>query len=323
MIPRIPFDFILFTKITLTVIMAAPVKAETKEETILNKTDWSTMAAANVEGYANIRSEANADSEIVGVLMPGYAVTVTEKGDEWSKISSNGVEGYIKNEYLVFGEEAKAHYRNMCGIIGVVQADSLRVREAASTDSAQVGTLTQNGEVSVFGEEADWYQIQYSGSSAYVHGDYVTLSEELKGAVSMEEYQASQACAASSAAAASTAGSASVISADSNDVAMLAALIECEAGGESYTGMVAVGAVVVNRVNSGSFPNSVSGVIYQSGQFTPVATGTFQSVLARGARSDCYAAAQAALAGESPVGGCLYFNSGYGSGIQIGYQHFY
>lgn len=305
---------ILGSVLTLTVIMAAPVKAETKEETILNKTDWSTMAAANVEGYVNIRSEANADSEIVGVLMPGYAVTVTEKGDEWSKISSNDVEGYIKNEYLVFGEEAKAHYRNMCGIIGVVQADSLRVREEASTDSAQVGTLTQNGEVSVFGEEADWYQIQYSGSSAYVHADYVTLSEELKGAVSMEEYQASQTVSA---------GSSSVISADSNDVAMLAALIECEAGGESYTGMVAVGAVVVNRVNSGSFPNSISGVIYQSGQFTPVATGTFQSVLARGARSDCYAAAQAALAGESPVGGCLYFNSGYGSGIQIGYQHFY
>lgn len=305
---------ILGSVLTLTVIMAAPVKAETKEETILNKTDWSTMAAANVEGYANIRSEANADSEIVGVLMPGYAVTVTEKGDEWSKISSNGVEGYIKNEYLVFGEEAKAHYRNMCGIIGVVQADSLRVREAASTDSAQVGTLTQNGEVSVFGEEADWYQIQYSGSSAYVHADYVTLSEELKGAVSMEEYQASQTVSA---------GSSSGISADSSDVAMLASLIECEAGGESYTGMVAVGAVVVNRVNSGSFPNSISGVIYQSGQFTPVATGTFQSVLARGARSDCYAAAQAALAGESPVGGCLYFNSGYGSGIQIGYQHFY
>lgn len=305
---------ILGSVLTLTVIMAAPVKAETKEETILNKTDWSTMAAANVEGYVNIRSEANADSEIVGVLMPGYAVTVTEKGDEWSKISSNGVEGYIKNEYLVFGEEAKAHYRNMCGITGVVQADSLRVREAASTDSAQVGTLTQNGEVSIFGEEADWYQIQYSGSSAYVHADYVTLSEELKGAVSMEEYQASQTVSA---------GSSSVISADSNDVAMLAALIECEAGGESYTGMVAVGEVVVNRVNSGSFPNSISGVIYQSGQFTPVATGTFQSVLARGARSDCYAAAQAALAGESPVGGCLYFNSGYGSGIQIGYQHFY
>ena len=188
------------------------------------------------------------------------------------------------------------------------------MRENASTDSAQVGTLAQDNEVSVFGEDADWYQIQYSGSSAYVHADYITLSDELKGAVSMEDYQASQTAAVSSS---------SAVSADSNDAAMLAALIECEAGGESYTGMVAVGAVVVNRVNSGSFPNSVSGVIYQSGQFTPVATGVFQSVLSRGARSDCYAAAQAALAGESPVGGCLYFNSGYGSGIQIGYQHFY
>ena len=53
---------ILGSVLTLTVIMAAPVKAETKEETILNKTDWSTMAAANVEGYANIRSEASVDS---------------------------------------------------------------------------------------------------------------------------------------------------------------------------------------------------------------------------------------------------------------------
>lgn len=305
---------ILGSVLTLTVIMAAPVKAETKEESILNKKDWSTMAAANVEGYANIRSEASVDSEIVGVLMPGYAVAVTEKGNEWSKISSNGVEGYIKNDILVFGDEAKAHYQNTCGVTGVVQADSLRVREAASTDSAQIGAVAQNNEVSVLGSSEDWYQIQYSGSSAYVHADYVTLSEDLKGAVSMEEYQASQAAESSSS---------SAISADGNDVAMLAALIECEAGGESYTGMVAVGAVVVNRVNSSSFPNSISGVIYQSGQFTPVATGTFQSVLARGARSDCYAAAQAALAGESPVGGCLYFNSGYGSGIQIGYQHFY
>ena len=126
---------ILGSVLTLTVIMAAPVKAETKEETILNKTDWSTMAAANVEGYANIRSEANADSEIVGVLMPGYAVTVTEKGDEWSKISSNGVEGYIKNEYLVFGEEAKGQAE---AILKVQQAnaDGIRAIKEAGADDA-------------------------------------------------------------------------------------------------------------------------------------------------------------------------------------------
>ena len=140
----------------------------------------------------------------------------------------------------------------MCGITGVVQADSLRVREAASTDSAQVGTLTQNGEVIIFGEEADWYQIQYSGSSAYVHGDYVTLSEELK-VLSAEITDALPAVEAAAALLAAQA-------CDAWYSSMETALIECEAGGESYTGMVAVGAVVVNRVNSGSFPNSVSGV---------------------------------------------------------------
>ena len=85
---------------------------------------------------------------------------------------------------------------------------------------------------------------------------------------------------------------------------MLAALIECEAGGESYSRNGGSRSGCSKPCQQRFFPNSVSGVIYQSGQFTPVATGTFQSVLARGARSDCYAAAQAALAGESPVGGC-------------------
>ena len=104
---------------------------------------------------------------------------------------------------------------------------------------------------------------------------------------------------------------------------MLAALIECEAGGESYTGKVAVGAVVLNRVRSGSFPNSISEVIYQSGQFSPVSSGKFQNVLSRGARSDCYEAASAALAGENPVGELSVFQQWFRRGIQIGNQHFY
>ena len=153
-----------------------------------------------------------------------------------------------------------------------------------------------------------------------MHSDYVDLEDSVQGAMTVEEYQELQkqeeACAAST-------QSSTAVSAGSGDLAMLAALIECEAGGESYTGKVAVGAVVLNRVRSGSFPNSISEVIYQSGQFSPVSSGKFQNVLSRGARSDCYEAASAALAGENPVGNCLYFNSGSGRGIQIGNQHFY
>ena len=108
-----------------------------------------------------------------------------------------------------------------------------------------------------------------------------------------------------------------------NDIMIIASIIQCEAGGESHTGKVAVGAVIMNRVRSSQFPNSITEVVYQSGQFSPVASGILSSVLSQGARSDCYQAAQEALAGSNPIGSALYFNSGSGRGQQIGNQHFY
>ena len=114
------------------------------------------------------------------------------------------------------------------------------------------------------------------------------------------------------------------VAANASDLAMLAALVECEAGGESYEGQWAVASVVVNRVRSGSFPNTISGVIYQGGQFSPVASGRFAMVLSRGAAGSCTQAAQAALSGSTNVN-CLYFCRA-SSGVQgtvIGNHVFY
>lgn len=108
-----------------------------------------------------------------------------------------------------------------------------------------------------------------------------------------------------------------------SDLDLMAAIIYCEAGNQSYEGQVAVGAVVMNRVNSSSFPDTISEVIYQSGQFTPASSGTLDSALANGVPSTCYDAAAAAMAGENPVGDALYFNGGSGSGMQIGDHQFY
>lgn len=104
---------------------------------------------------------------------------------------------------------------------------------------------------------------------------------------------------------------------------LLAALIYCEAGGEPYEGQVAVGAVVLNRVASGTFPNSITDVIYDSGQFGPAITGKLDRVLAGGRTTEsCRQAAADALAGVNPVGDALYF--GYGNyGIQIGGHWFH
>ena len=79
----------------------------------------------------------------------------------------------------------------------------------------------------------------------------------------------------------------------------------------------------MNRIASGSYPGSIREVIYQSGQFSPAGSGWLDQVLAGGAPSDCYEAAQAALNGENPVPGALYFNTSAGKGTKIGAHWFY
>lgn len=100
------------------------------------------------------------------------------------------------------------------------------------------------------------------------------------------------------------------------DVAMLAAIIECEAGNQSYEGKCAVGSVVINRVADPRFANSISGVIYAPYQFSPVASGRFAIVLARGANAACTQAAIDVLNGHININ-ALYFHV-YDSSVDVG-----
>lgn len=111
-------------------------------------------------------------------------------------------------------------------------------------------------------------------------------------------------------------------SASASDQTLLAAIIFCEAGNQPYEGQVAVGAVILNRVRSAVYPNSIAEVIYQSGQFGPAMSGWLDTVLASGGYTDtAMQAAADALAGSNPIGDCLYFGCG-NFGIQIG-DHFF
>ncbi len=107
---------------------------------------------------------------------------------------------------------------------------------------------------------------------------------------------------------------------------LLANLIYCEAGSEPYEGKVAVGAVVINRVLSSVYPDTVVGVIYQNKQFSPVGSGRLALALAEGkATAACYQAADEAMSGYSNVGSCVYFRTPIPglSGINIGGHVFY
>ena len=94
-----------------------------------------------------------------------------------------------------------------------------------------------------------------------------------------------------------------------SDRELLACLIYCEAGNQPYIGQVAVGSVVINRMRSAAFPNTMVGVIYQKRQFSPVGSGRLATRLTLGATESCYRAADEAMAGVQPVGNCLFFRT--------------
>jgi len=89
----------------------------------------------------------------------------------------------------------------------------------------------------------------------------------------------------------------------SEEIKILASIINAEARGESYRGKVAVGAVIINRVYHPSFPNTIKEVVYQAGQFTPVENG----MINLSPNSDSFQAAYDAVGGEDPSQGSLYF----------------
>ena len=91
----------------------------------------------------------------------------------------------------------------------------------------------------------------------------------------------------------------------SSDVQLIARAINGEARGEPYEGQVAVGAVIMNRVKSSKFPNTISGVIYQQGAFTAVSDGQINVAIAK--ESTVVKAAQDAINGWDPTGGALYY----------------
>lgn len=371
---------------------------------------WSFTAVANVDTQVNIRANASTESAVVGYLPKAATAKVIERGTEWTHVISGGVEGYIKDEFLAYGDEAK----RLAGVYGTpgveISWDNVNMFASPDCCSAILNKAKGGSEYTLLNQEGAWYAVQMDDVTvAYVPAEDVQKTTILEKAIPLDaaygesdgtytaaswqpEYAeggaawtgdsgstdngAAETYDTSNSDAAETSGSAdssaaesydnvdasytetsggadtsgnaasgtqtsssdvptadtgtdtasseeTVTTASADDVSLLAALIYCEAGNQSREGKVAVGAVVMNRIASSSYPGSIREVIYQSGQFSPAGSGWLDQVLAGGAPSDCYEAAQAALNGENPVPGALYFNTSAGKGMKIGAHWFY
>lgn len=325
-----------------------PAEAEKQEEAEQPKKDqpaseWTTKLMPDVEEYLNIRGEANEEAEVLGKLRRGDAADIIERGEEWSKISSGSVEGYVKNEFCVFDEAAETMAYELGTVYATASTGGLRVRaQANATEETEIVHVMEEGEKIKVDTQAEvpegWVAVKTSDTTAFVSAEFVTVELKLGKAISIEEEReairraeeeaAAKQRAAAKASSSQTSGGGTqqreAVAASYDDVTLLGALIQCEAGGECYEGQVAVGAVVMNRLRRG-YAGSISGVIYQSGQFSPASSGALARVLANGVSGSCLSAAQEAINGVDNVGGATQFrsaSSGQG-GIVIGNHVFY
>ena len=320
--------------------------ADAPEETLsAEEQEWQDKLMADVKDFLYVRAKADADSDIVGKLYKGDRALIKKQGSEWTKIASGSVNGYVKNEYCVFGQEAYAYAKKHCDTVAKVTIDGLRVRKSPAEDAGVVKTVVTGDKFKVnkkANKTDGWVAIKVDSDTCYVSADYVTLSLDTGKAVTLEEEAAAQkAEEEKKAAAAQTASSSSSssngqttttsttqntsLAASADEETLLAALVQCEAGGQGVQCMTAVGAVVVNRVRSGSYPSSIYNVIYQRGQFGPASSGRLESRLASGVSSSARQAARAALSGSDPTGGAKSFklaSSGH-AGVVIGPIVFY
>ncbi|MCX4297818.1 MAG: cell wall hydrolase [Lachnospiraceae bacterium] len=288
----------------------------------------SNFVMAKVNEYANIRKDAAQDSEKVGVLYKDCGGDILEKNDEWTKIKSGDVTGWIKNEYLHFGKEAEELAKEVGVLTAYSNTETLRVRKEPNLEAGIVGLLADGQAVEAIAEEGDWVKVSYEGATGYVASEYVRVEFGVDTAESMETIKAREAAERERAAAAAEAKRVQrkeAVMATATELEILGALIQCEAGGEPYEGQVAVGAVVMNRVRSSGYPNSITEVIYASGQFVPASGGRMESlILNKTTRASCMQAAQEAINGVCNVGDALHFRRNNGRpGLVIGNHVFW
>lgn len=170
------------------VLQAAQPAVEENEAPVV-ASEYADIAVAQVDNYVNVRSGASEDAEVVGKLYNNSAASVEGEENGWYKIKSGNVEGYVKTEFVVVGDEGLA--KSVGRRVATVNTETLKVRTEASTDSSVLGLVPDQEQLSVIDENSDgWVAVAIEEGTGYVSSDYVSLTTEYTYAESKEEEEA-------------------------------------------------------------------------------------------------------------------------------------
>ncbi len=286
-----------------------------------------TIVMTSVQNVLNVRTEPDSEAELAGYLYADCGGTVLEQKDGWTKLESGELTGWANNDYLLFGEEARKEAKDAGRIVATTKTGALRIRKEPSGDAAIYDLLEEGAKYEVVDEEqirfsedqeitADWVAVNYGGKTGYVSSEYVQVNFEIDYGETVEQVKAREEAEAvrlqaekeaaaqkqkqEKAAQAEKGSEQGCCTGCGRQRAFWRRSFSVKREKSPYEGQVAVGAVVMNRVRSGAYPNTVKGVIYASGQFTPAGSGQVGRVVASGKiKASCLQAAQEAMA-EAP-----------------------
>lgn len=286
-------------------VMADLTSADLEEVRILE--EWEDKVLAKVQDYVTMRSEPSTESAALGRMFKGNGGHIVERLEDWTKVRSGNAEGYVSNEYLAFGMEAYDLAKEEATLVATSLTGGLRVRAEANTECKILKNVEEGAKLSVVEgaqvEGAEWIEVQYAEEkTGFVSGEYVSVQYELGKAMTMEEIKKKEAEEKRE----KLKQQLAAFKANGNETQLLAALIQAEGGGQPYDGKVAIGAVVMNRVKSPRYPNSIADVIYAPGQFGVISNGSIGRYLANPSAS-CMQAAQEAINGYTTVGSYTHF----------------
>lgn len=173
----------------------APTPMPTPSPTPYEESEYSNFAIANVHNYVNVRKEPNTKSEIVGKMYDGSVAEILEEtlqnDGKWFKVISGQVEGYIRAEYFIFGDEAVEILENFVTNYAIVKADRLNVREEPDKSSKRIGYVTRGEKIKILEPGEEWVKVEYrSGKTGYVAAEYISTEEAFTYAKSIEEEKA-------------------------------------------------------------------------------------------------------------------------------------
>ena len=293
---------------------------------------YSDMAIAIADSHIDVYEQTDDESAVIGRMV--------EIGTDWTKIVSGDVTGFVKTSALCFNEEAAILGVSKGDVIATVTSEAADIYSAVDDEEAD-GSIEKGSTFTAVAKCGDYIAIQMDDDKVYVSDNDVSLNYGFEWAYTIADAEAKEAAeeaerqrieAARIAAEKAKAEREAKIkaakvevgvtqnapmAATDEEIWLLACVSDREAGWESYEGKLAVANVVLNRVRSSRYDNSITRVIYAKSQFTGVANGStgtptarFQALLDRGPRTqDCIRAAKESLSGVNNIGTYTSFRS--------------